>query len=316
MEMNCEQANNIDILELLERLGFKPQRKIGKEYQFTSPFRPYEKKGSFFVSHKGWFDHAEGEGSNSNVDLIKKYLELQGKPSSISEVLIFIKSLGFGGGDTKNLFVSDSTKILIEEDEESDLELIRSKPVEHPAIFEYLESRGISKGLIKKYLVEVDYKNRKLNNKVFFAFSIPNHLGGFEIRSASSKYVFKSSLIAKSFSFIKGQGGNSTLSVFEGVTDFLSLLTLYNSQSLSGDALILNSLSSAKKAIEFIGEQNYTKIHLWLDNDEAGKKMCARFQNELSGDVSDESYRYAPHKDINQALVAQNRKEYQFDLSL
>lgn len=302
--MNCEQANRIDLIDLLDRLGFTPQKRVGKEYQFISPFRPHEKKGSFFVSQKGWFDHGEGRGSTTNIDFIQIYLESQGRSSSVSDALKFIKSLGYGGGDTAPLFVSESSKTLPEIEEESDLEFIRVKPVTHKAIFEYLQGRGIKRDLILKYLVEVDYLNKK-QNKNYFAFAISNELGGYEIRSASDKYNFKSSLIEKSFTFIEGQVGKNTLNIFEGVTDFLSLLMSLNCDSLNGDTLILNSLSSAKRAIEFINSKTYKHIHLWLDNDEAGKKMVSRFENELHTEVLDQSFRYAPHKDINLALQAQ-----------
>jgi len=44
--------------------------------------------------------------------------------------------------------------------------------------------------------------------------------------------------------------------------------------------------------------------------------MVSRFDKELHTLVIDESYRYAPHKDLNLALQAQNRQEYKVDLSL
>ena len=59
----CSQANQIDLVEYLEKLGYKPQKIRGNDYWYLSPLRD-EKTASFKVnrSKNVWYDHAIGKG--------------------------------------------------------------------------------------------------------------------------------------------------------------------------------------------------------------------------------------------------------------
>ena len=131
------------------------------------------------------------------------------------------------------------------QEDDRELEFLEAHEIRNQLILEYLEcKRKIPANLAKQYLWEVTYRNKTLD-KVFFAFGMKNESGGYEIRSASDQYIFKSALIKRDITFIKGRGENSRLvSVFEGMTDFLSLLVLSNGRELKGNTIIMHSVSS------------------------------------------------------------------------
>src|SRR5690606_15835625 len=153
-----------------------------------------------------------------------------------------------------------------------------------------------------KYLKEVQYRNKKLD-KVFFGFAIQNRAGGWELRSASDTPAFKSALIAREGTFLSGSKPElKQVSVFEGTSDFLSLLTMKGVSILEEDSIILHSLSTYKSAFEIIAQQKYSKINLWLDNDPSGIKMAKKFHSEYPGCVVDKSTQYRGFRDLNYAL--------------
>ncbi len=320
--MNCKQANeNIILSDLMHALGYevKKKEKGGTEWRYLSPFRN-EAEPSFYVNTKKnvWFDHGEGEGSRSVVDFGVKFLQSNGRASSVSDVLDWLKGLGFGGIDTLSLFSDDTSRFVSNVGEaKSDLDFIRAKPVSHPAIFQYLSSRGIPENLVRKYLVEIQYRNL-IKDKVFFALGMKNQSDGYEIRSASDKMPFKSALIKRDISFIPGQSKDKIthINVFEGMTDFLSLLVLLNSNALGGDALIMHSLSSYSQSLDFINNNQYKTANLWLDNDTSGIKIAQKFKSEACAEVLDQSDRYSKHKDLNRALQASIDEPGSFFLSL
>lgn len=318
--MNCKQANeNIILSDLMLTLGYevKKKEKGGTEWRYLSPFRN-EAEPSFYVNTKKnvWFDHGEGQGSRSVIDFGVKFLQSNGRSSGVADVLEWLEGLGFGGIDTPSFFVDDTPRIVsIKEETQSDLEFIRAKPVSHPAIFQYLSGRGIPDNLVRKYLQEIQYRNL-IKDKVFFAFGMVNQSGGYEIRSASDQVPFKSALIKRDISFIPGQSKDKIthVNVFEGMTDYLSLLVLLKSNALGGDTLIMHSLSSYAQSLEFINNNQYKTAHLWLDNDTSGRKISGKFKSEARAEVVDQSGRYSKHKDLNTALGASN-DQIHFDLS-
>lgn len=82
-------------------------------------------------------------------------------------------------------------------EEQRELEFLEAHEIRNPAIISYLEEeRKIPADLARQYLKEVKYRNIP-KNKTFFAFGMENESGGYEIRSASDKYKFKSALIKR-----------------------------------------------------------------------------------------------------------------------
>ena len=94
--------------------------------------------------------------------------------------------------------------------------------------------------------------------------------------------------------------------MFEGMTDYLSFLTLRmkNCPIMPNldrqDYVILNSVSNVSKAIDVLHE--YERIHCLLDNDEAGRKAYWELAGEFAGRIRDFSQSYNGHKDLNDYL--------------
>lgn len=84
--MNSNQARQISIEKVLQKLNYLPSKTIGNDYWYLSPFRT-EVTPSFKVNLKlnRWFDHGEQIGGNIIDFLVHKF------GFSISEALEYLK---------------------------------------------------------------------------------------------------------------------------------------------------------------------------------------------------------------------------------
>lgn len=90
----------------------------------------------------------------------------------------------------------------------------------------------------------------------------------------------------------------STVNLFEGFMDYLSLLTLQPSQA-NVSAVVLNSVNNLDRAIPFLSK--HSKMNSFLDNDDAGRAALKKLQS-LNLPVEDISGRYSSFKDLNDYL--------------
>ncbi|MEO1262059.1 MAG: CHC2 zinc finger domain-containing protein [Bacteroidota bacterium] len=324
--MNANQAKQIQMIHLMERLGFdvKKVERGGTEHKYLSPFRT-EKEPSFNVNltKNSWYDFGEAEGGNT-LDFAIKYLRSNGRASRVPDALSWLETkMGrskFSGRagekniNQKNLFSFSqqsppqaAKKNLPKLEVDRDLEFVKVSPLQSPLIFSYLEGRRIPRELAKKYLVLIHYRNKnKPSQKPYFAFGMQNRSGGYEIRSASDdpKLVFKSALIARDITIVSGKKGREAVNIFEGKLDFLSLLVILQTDQLAGDALILNGLQSYGFAKAYIKEQDYKTINTFLDNNGPGQNTTQDFANDFPGLVFNQSPIFLPHVDLNDALKA------------
>ena len=141
------------------------------------------------------------------------------------------------------------------------------------------------------------------NGKPYFAIGFPNVAGGYEVRNR----FFKGCIAPKDISHIRQSGEpREKCLVFEGMTDYLSFLTLRMKNcpimpNLDGqDYVILNSVSNVSKAIDVL--HGYERIHSLLDNDEAGRKAYWELAGEFAGRIRDFSQNYNGYKDLNDYL--------------
>ena len=118
---------------------------------------------------------------------------------------------------------------------------------------------------------------------------------------------FKGCIAPKDISHIRQSGEpREKCLVFEGMTDYLSFLTLRmkNCPTMPNldrqDYVILNSVSNVSKAIDVL--HGYERIHCMLDNDEAGRKAYWELAGEFAGRIRDFSQNYNGHKDLNDYL--------------
>ncbi|MEL6719756.1 MAG: toprim domain-containing protein [Bacteroidota bacterium] len=95
------------------------------------------------------------------------------------------------------------------------------------------------------------------------------------------------------------------LFLFEGMTDFLSYLTI--KPDFSSNALILHSTKLIQRAIEIIEQHSFEAIHSYLDNDSTGEKVNNELQAKFGTEFIDQRTFFASYKDLNEWLVNQSK---------
>lgn len=295
-QMNIAQAKKLPLQTILSKLGFEPVRsfKGGEELAYLSPFRK-EAEPSLFVNIRKNLWNDFGDIGGNALDFVIRY-----RNTDVKGALEYLDTL-FGRG-----YVSTVKPQAANSNEKPNLDkepvflLASSLPfgATAPSLVNYItEERKIDPEIARSYLKEVHFTNRE-TGKAYFAAGFENLSGGYEIRNP----FFKSSLGAKDMSLVTGQGAEKEVWVFEGFLDFLSKLTLLGDISAPADCLVLNSVSYAEKAIEFIKSKNYTSIKGYLDNDRAGDETTLKLQAEFGNSFFDLRSEYQGFKDLNEFL--------------
>lgn len=305
----------------MARLGHEPVKveKGGRELWYASPFRP-EKDPSFHTSFLGgkWIWNDFGDTGGTVIDFAMRYQ----RHTSVKDALAWLGRMFQGhmfekpvprvgeeaDSEQVSLFSSQQQSGAAAPEDAAvarQLEFISAQPITHPAIVDYLtRERCIPMELVKQYLCEVKYRNTA-TGKEFFAFGMENEGGGYEIRVASSKYSFKSALKSRDITVIKGLSPErGIVNVFEGMTDFLSLLAKMNTSNLAGDSLIMHSLSSHPRAAEYLKSRDYQVINTFLDNNRPGQEGVEKFKAEFGEKLMPKSDIFAGYTDLNDWLCA------------
>jgi len=276
-KLNCEKARNLCLLKVLAKLGHFPKKESEKEAWFLSPFRS-ETQASFKVSksRNRWYDHGKGIGGNV-IDLVNQIFTC-----SVQQALEFLNdNLSFFSFQKQPLFIKEETSIRI----------IKVKEIVHLALIQYLRLRGIPIAIARRYCKEVWYQH---NKKQYFAIGLQNKLGGWELRNKFCKNS-SSPKTYKYFNTSKNQ-----LTVVEGMFDLLALATIDTRLLNNSDIIVLNSIVFLEKIEKLI--HNYTAVHLYLDNDTAGKKTTDYLMNAYDH-ITDKSDIYKNYKDLNDFLI-------------
>lgn len=334
--MNAAQSKQLSIIEFLEAQNIHPEKIIREEYWYKSPYRD-EKTPSFTVNRKKnvWMDFGTGEGGNL-VDLAIRIFN----ENDLSGVLKKIEDLSFSFRQQPSRVQQEieselsAKRVEIEyklncfEPKETVLNQIESdlnrfepvlntfkcKPLNNPALLDYLASRKVDGTIAGRYCREIYYQ---VNGKHYFAIGFKNDSGGYELRN---KY-FKNCIAPKDYTLIKN--GQKLLSIFEGFFDFLSYQQLLkgieyrkfiadvNSRDLlnkitpDSDFLILNSVVHLERATEII--KGYPSLHLLFDNDKTGQ-FCVANIRKLGIPLEDLSVYYSRFKDLNEFLIGDTRE--------
>lgn len=315
--MNSTQAKQLSLPDIMSRLGYEPTliKKGGNEYWYKSPFRD-EKDASFHTSFLGgkWIWKDFGDRGGTVVDFV---MQLKGL-NQVGDALQFLEKMYRGRPFSQpvarsiketrqqtDLFSFQQQENLPPEAAALELEFIEAHEIRNPLIHSYLtKERAIPRRLADLYLKEIKYRNKK-NERDYFAFGMENESGGYEIRAASDSYSFKSALVKRDITVIRGKSPEKkAVSIFEGMTDFLSLLAMMNISQLSGDAVVMHSLSSFQRTVDFIKSQDYTTINTFLDNDKSGEEHTEKFKAEFGDRVAPQNSLFTPYADINDALKA------------
>lgn len=288
--MNIQQAKSIKIIDLLETLGFTPIKTThgGKQIWYLSPMRT-EKDPSFTVNvpDNCWKDF--GGGGGNILDFVMQY-----ENTDLRGALSFLDGLSIRTAcrSIQKIYQPKNNSIIIR----------KVKTLENYPLIQQLQEKGILPSIARKYLKEVYYLN---GEKKYFGYAIKNDKGGYEIHNK----LFKSGTL-KSPTTLKGSD-SSRVTLFEGMTDFLSALQYYNIKMFQTDVIIMHSLAFQKGIIEnFKKSKMYKAGYFYLDHDQPGREAFNSFSKELSSimSVKDMSSFYSGFKDVNDFWLSQKGK--------
>jgi len=291
--MNIEQAKLIPLDLILEKIGCKSTKQKPHEAWYSSPLRA-ERTPSFHVNTKQnlWYDFGEGRGGDT-ITLVCAYLKNSQEHYTVADALRWLRNM------TGSIPVIAPIKTIRPIKEEPKLVLKSRKKIQHPALVQYLKKRGIPLYIGHEYLQEVRILNKD-KNKTFFALGFPNEDEGFEIRNP----YFKSCVGIKAITFIRGTTPKPMgIHLFEGMMDYLSVVTNQEGKRFDDDTIILNSISLLNKATPYIHSYGYRLGFTWLDNDKTGQKgttaLADYFKTQELLEHRPMNDMYAPHKDVN-----------------
>ena len=277
-----KEIKSIPLATFLSQLGHSPVKTQGNRLWYKSPLRQ-EHTASFKVQAdiNCWYDFGIGKGGNI-IDLAAELYQ-----SNDLHYLIdcIAKCVSVPTPQTVASFSPQRHSA----PSFTDTEVV---PLRHPALVAYLQERGIPAQIAAEHCKQLHYSCR---GKRYYAVGFANESGGYETRN---KY-FKGCIAPKDISLRRIRDGPTTdVAVFEGFIDYLSALILGIIQDM--DAIILNSVSNVDKAIPYL--RDYSTIHCYLDNDDAGKSAFAAISAEFVS-VIDCSTLYSQFNDLNEFLI-------------
>ena len=285
--MNSNQARQISIEKVLQKLNYLPSKTIGNDYWYLSPFRT-EVTPSFKVNLKlnRWFDHGEQIGGNIIDFLVHKF------GFSISEALEYLKPFECDFSFQKQILDYPNPE------KRQNNFINKTIPIQHIALVQYLESRQIKNYKEVKQLREIHYT---INDKDYFGIGFQNNSEGWEIRSKYAKIC----LGKKDITVITNE--SKTVRIYEGFFDYLSFVQVREILRMEeSDYLILNSVALLLKNVQVL--MNYTSIELYLDNDDAGNNYTELIRKQFEQAVDCRKL-YREYEDVNDWLKAMVLKE-------
>lgn len=277
-----QKIKKIPIINILNRLNIESVEKKKEEFWFKAPWRN-EQTASVKCQNNLFYDFGEGIGGNT-IDFVMKLFNI-----SFKEALFWIKNEvdSFSFHQPKQDLINREIK------KRTTYKINKEQVLQNHILTEYLKARCLDIAICKKYLVEVYYQ---VNDKKYFGVGFKNDVGGIEIRNKYTKLCLGN----KWYSSIKNKC--KQLIVLESWSDYITLLILYPNTENQFDFVILNSLSMLSKlGVVF---EEYEKIFLALDNDEAGTKATQKHLEVLGQKGIDIRYLYNNgSKDLNEFLM-------------
>lgn len=286
---NIQEITRIPIKHYLARLGIYPAKDRNYYGMYLCPYKT-DLNPSMKVDYNKnlWIDYGTGIGG-SIIDLVMRIDKCTTKDAiqKLKQCLSLPNEIfSFHCKPTVTPIITEST-----------MKLLEVKNIKYSALREYLKSRCINEDIYSRYCKEINYQVR---DKRYFTIGFINESGGYELRNRA----FKGCIGKKDMSYIKRK--STTLMVFEGFMDYLSFLTyakLKGSDMISNAAIILNSIVNVKKLYPFLN--NYTRIELFLDADDAGEKCTQSIKQYQSKEteIIDRKGNYFGYKDVNEFLI-------------
>ena len=275
------RARSVGIESVLEKLGARRAGGRGARLLYHCPFREDRNPSMYVNVDKGtWVDMANpDEFKGDGIKLVELTLNL--RPLEAAKYIVgegVISSNARPQSYTpRRVQRVDSIEYTVHE-------------LEHPALLDYLNSRGIPANLAKRLCKEIHI------GKLFFIGFLSQN-GGYELRNK----LGKRSLGNKNISVL-GTGDKAI--IFEGFIDYLSHLRIYGFLE-DHKYIVLNSVCNLQKVIDYFNVFGLPQhIQLWLDNDDAGRNAAIFLTEKLQCSIEDMSSVYASYNDVNDWLVA------------
>jgi 5S rRNA maturation endonuclease (ribonuclease M5) len=303
--MNIKQVKEqFTLKSLLSSLGHHPddRKSKGNDLWYKSPFRPNENTASFHIdaSNDIYKDFGDAEKGGDIIWFAQMFLKYHGMHYGVSDTLKWFDELK--GITHSHCFNRQShSPYKPKKESEAIYKVLSDKEIFSSVLFTYLKKKGLSLKIAKSYLRQIYFLKQKSNKKLF-GLGFKTRGGGFDIRTANS---FKTMIGNKDISIIKGINSQSkTLDIFEGASDFLTMLTILENDKPMNDVIVLNSANLYRTAAENIKENKYSHIRTWFDNDEAGKRFEIAFKEQLenmniSVTINRMNSTYEGFKDLN-----------------
>lgn len=286
--MKIEDIKNIPIESYLKIKGIEPSREKGKSLYYAAVWRNGDNPNNVHVNTERnvWYDYKDGVGGGiiELVMLVEK--------CTLPEAL---KILGSGYSDItvfKNFEKNENIEKV------KSINITKVIDIYSYAIKNYVQERGISLDIAKKYCKEINYTFD--NIKSYYALGFQTMTKSWVIRN---KY-FKG-CTGQDITYFDNKSSSSI--VFEGFIDFLSFIELYGEAKYN--VVVLNSIVNTKKNEKFVSIVNSSeKVYLLLDNDKDGEKTVKNLQLLYGEKIIDKSSLYKGYNDLNDYLKARNGK--------
>ena len=285
--MTIDMAKQIDICDILDRLGEKCATRGSNESWYYAPKRE-ENTPSFHVYKNGtrWHDFGNGQGGDI-IDLVKYLFTI----STTREALLKFEDI-YSGVSSRYSLPRKEKKTLQSKgyNKGSDFKITTCELTSN--LLMYSRSRGIHDTVIKRVCKQVNFTTRTGNR--LYAIGFKNDNGGWEVRNTFYKGCLGEKSITSQIDL-----ADAPIVIFEGFFDYLSCIELGWIDPVYHNAVILNSTSLVDKAINFFFSR---QLILCLDNDTSGKAASNKIK-ACCNVVDDWSSRYNGYKDTNEYLM-------------
>jgi DNA primase len=291
--MNCKQANQLDINQVLKGLGVDGKPAGNNCTLYCSPLRQDDKPSfAVYADTNKWHDFGSGE-SGTLVDLVMKLhncttgqalaILAKNEPTQPAKPFLFKKQ-----NEVEKIYSTDSK-----------FQNVRIGQVTDTRLIDYLASRGISceTWSQQKQLHQINYTTVGKQGNKYHCFNLAwqTDSGSFELRGTGN---FKGCFGHKDITTIPGTGKD--LNLFEGFFDYLSALEYFRAAILKNTTIVLNSLTNIKKAMAAIEQAEI--VNLFLDNDPPGTGAANNLYQKTGNCINRSLELYPNHHDFNDFL--------------
>jgi hypothetical protein len=288
----------VSIPDFLAARGILPVSHQGGQLLYHSPLRNDQTASSFWVhpTKNTFIDFVVAQHKGDIIRLVQLLDDC--------DFLTAVQTLQRWGKmtDTPSFFLSGqnidtSIAAAKKKDMVKAVKLLACKP-----LMRYVESRGISYPIARKYLREVYYHQQ---HKPLFSIGFENDKGGYAIRRnpwIDQRGIMHEPIVPKFnlgpawYTTIAGKQA-SIVNVFEGFFDFLSALEYYQQTTPTHTTIVLNSTNNVEASLPVL--QGFRTVNTYLDWDATGRNTLEKLKRH-GMQVVDRSSIYAGHNDFNE----------------